>query len=239
MLRSRAIPMLLFAACGCGWGADFAREVQPILHQRCAPCHSGAKPAGGLNVVTRADLLRGGVSGPAIRAGAADSLLIRRVTAEASRMPLGQPPLADREVAMLREWIENGALWNPDSAMTAVSVETRVRPVRPVVPAGDASNPIDAFVGRYLHQKRLEAAPLVDDAVYARRVYFDLIGMPPSPEDLDRFVRNPEPRKRAVLADALLNRRQDYAEHWMTWWNDLLRNDQGVALPGEQREWIT
>src|SRR5262245_6712247 len=125
-----ACPILF--AVSVAWSADFARDVQPILHQRCAPCHSGAKPAGGLDVLTRANLLRGGASGPAIQPGAgAASLLIRRVTTETARMPLGQPALAEREVSLLREWIENGAPWNPDAALAAAAVATRVKPVHP------------------------------------------------------------------------------------------------------------
>src|SRR5262249_15831055 len=120
-----------------------------------------------------------------------------------------------------------------------VSVNTRVQPVRPAIPPSAESGPIDAYVERYLRTKGIPWPSSVDDAVYARRVYFDLLGMPPSPEELERFLRMRTSEKRDVLVQGLLDKRQAYAEHWMSFWNDLLRNEQGVALPGEKREWIT
>lgn len=218
---------------------DFAGEIQPILHSRCAGCHSGEKPQGGFSVLTRTALLSGGVSGPALKPGASgDSLLIRRVTAGEARMPLGQDALSGGEVDLLRRWIDEGAEWNAVAAM-AQPVNTRVKPVRPVVPASPHANPIDAFLERQWRDKVVAVPALVDDAVFARRVFFDLIGLPPSPQELADFLESTQAAKRELLIDDLLNRREAYAEHWMTYWNDLLRNEEGVALPGEKREWIT
>src|ERR1700738_4953666 len=108
--------LALFLACGILNAAPkvyFARDVQPILHSRCAACHSGDKPQAGLSVLTRAGLLSGGLSGPAVRPGASsDSLLIRRVTGGDARMPLGQKPLTENEVSLLSRWIDEGAEWN-------------------------------------------------------------------------------------------------------------------------------
>jgi hypothetical protein len=228
------------AALTAAPNVDFARDVQPILHARCAGCHSGEKPQANLSVLTRTALLAGGVSGPAVKPGAAaDSLLIRRVTAATARMPLGQPPLTDGEIGMLRKWIDDGAVWNGGSEVAAEPVNTRVKLVRPAVPPSSSSNPIDAFIERDLHQAGIRMPALAGDAVFARRLYFDLIGLPPDPEELKTFVQSGNAHKRELLIDELLGRREAYAEHWMTYWNDLLRNEEGVALPGEKREWIT
>ncbi|MEO7650364.1 MAG: DUF1549 domain-containing protein, partial [Bryobacteraceae bacterium] len=100
-------------------------------------------------------------------------------------------------------------------------------------------HPIDAFVARYSKTKGLSVPPLAADAVFARRAYLDLAGLPPTPEEQMAFAADKRPDKRDRLIDRLLNDRRRYAEHWMTLWNDLLRNDEGVAYPGEKREYIT
>src|SRR3954466_16348134 len=108
-----ASAVFVFIASGTLMAApkvDFASEVEPILHSRCAGCHSGEKPQAGLSVLTRTALLRGGVSGPAVKAGASsDSLVVKRVTSVEARMPLGQQPLSSSEVGVLSRWIDEGA----------------------------------------------------------------------------------------------------------------------------------
>jgi Protein of unknown function (DUF1549)/Protein of unknown function (DUF1553)/Planctomycete cytochrome C len=236
---ARALLLVTWATGAMAAGkVDFAREVQPILHSRCAGCHSGDKPQAKLSVLTRAGLLAGGLSGPAVKPGSSgESLLIRRVSEQASRMPLGQPPLTNNEIAILRDWVDAGAAW--DAGVAPIQVDTRIKPRRPAIPASSRLNPIDAFVERKLREKGIPVPPVVGDPVFARRAYFDLTGLPPTPEELDRFVNAAEPEKRERLVDQLLGQRQLYAEHWMSLWNDLLRNEDGVAYPGEKREWIT
>ncbi|MBL8222568.1 MAG: DUF1549 domain-containing protein, partial [Bryobacterales bacterium] len=236
------MPALLLCAAAVGMPAataDFARDVQPILHARCGGCHGGDKPQGGLSVFTRSALLKGGAHGPAVVAGASGkSLLIARVTATgASRMPMGQAPLAEREIAILRQWIDAGAEWNPNGqALTGLNA---VAPRRPAVPANSYTHPVDAFLARYAQGKRVALPPLASDAVFVRRAYLDITGLPPSPEEQDAFVRDRSLTKRDQLVDRLLQDRRRYAEHWITLWNDLLRNEDGVAYPGETRTWIT
>src|SRR6476661_6372633 len=162
---------------------DFARDVEPILHSRCAGCHSGEKPQARFSVLTRAALLAGGVSGPAVKPGSSEeSLLIRRVSVQEPRMPLGQPPLTNNEIAILRDWVDAGAAW--DAGVAPVQVDTRIKPRRPAIPASSRLNPIDAFVERKLRDKEIPVPPLVSDSVFARRAYFDLTGLPPTPEEL-------------------------------------------------------
>jgi hypothetical protein len=221
--------------------ADFARDVQPILHARCAGCHGNEKPQAGLSVYTRAALLKGGAHGSAIVPGSSrTSLLLARVSGGAPRMPLGQPPLSDSEIDVLRNWIDAGAEWNPNGS--PLQGEIPITPRRPPVPTISAgvptANPIDSFVARYW-KKNFPAPPLVSDAVFARRAYLDLGGLSPTPEEQDAFARDPRPDKRDRLIDRLLSDRKRYSEHWITLWNDLLRNDEGVAYPGEKREYIT
>jgi hypothetical protein len=191
-----------------------------------------------LSILTRAGLLEGGVSGPAVKPGSSrESLLIRRVSHQAPRMPLSGPPLTEREIALLRDWVDAGALWDPGGPPPAL--DTRIRPKRPPVPASDYANPIDAFVERYWKDQGITAPQLTEDAAFFRRASFDLIGLPPDPAELDHFLKDGDSGKRERLIDVLLSRRQAYGEHWMSFWNDLLRNEDGVAFPGEKRTWIT
>jgi hypothetical protein len=101
--------------------------------------------------------------------------------------------------------------------------ELATLPKPQALPKG-AGSPIDRFLG-------VEAAP-VGDAAFARRVYLDVIGLPPTIEQLDQFVNDQRPDKRTRLVDALLADKQGYAEHWMTFWNDLLRNDEQTNIDG-------
>ena len=95
---------------------------------------------------------------------------------------------------------------------------------------------MDRFINDYLRRQGLPVAqPGVGDAVFARRVYFDLWGLPPSPAQLQRFVEDRDPRKREYLIDALLRERRLYAGNWISWWNDLLRNDTGVNYQGDRK----
>src|SRR5437762_2689312 len=120
--RTCALIILLTSTLPAAPAVDFARDVQPLLHSRCAACHSGQKPQAGLSVLTRTALLTGGVNGPAVKPGASsDSLLIRRVTSAEAKMPLGQKPLTDGEVALLTRWIDEGAEWNAAAAPDPVN----------------------------------------------------------------------------------------------------------------------
>ncbi len=214
---------------------DFLRDVQPVLTSRCLVCHSGDTPQAGLRLHTREEMLRGGVSGPAIVPGNSEaSLLVQKITGRrGQRMPPAGPPLPEDAIARIRAWIDQGARWDGK----ALPAERRVplAPRRPAIPQGDAPNPVDRFVGAYLARHGIAPPAPVEDAVFARRIWYDIIGLPPSPEELAEFLADSRPDKRERWVDRLLARRRDYAEHWITFWNDLLRNDEGVVYHGDRR----
>src|SRR5574341_122649 len=115
-----------------------------------------------------------------------------------------------------------------------VAERPRLALTKPELPAAghEFANPIDGFVKQYFDKRGIELAPPVSDALFARRAYLDLWGLPPSPEELAGFLADRAADKRERLIDKLLADRRRYAEHWISFWNDLLRNDEGVVYHG-------
>ena len=214
---------------------DFARDVQPVLTSKCLTCHSGSSAQAELKLHTRAELLSGGASGPAIVPGDAEnSLLVRKISGQQGmRMPPAGAPLAPETIAIFRQWIDEGARF--EGVLGTADRLAPMAPRNPAIPAGVSPHPIDRFIGEYLQRQGIAIADPVSDAVFARRVYYDVVGVPPSPAELEAFVSDTDPGKREALVDRLLARCTQYAEHWMSYWNDLLRNDEGVIYHGERK----
>jgi hypothetical protein len=217
---------------------DFERQIAPIIKERCLECHSQDKRKGGLSLATYADALDGGRNGPAIRPGsAARSILIHRLTgAVEPQMPKDKDPLTPRELRLIRLWIDQGARRTPTSARAPQPWEAPLALTKPAVPPAiwpEWSGPLDRLVASYLSSHRIPAPRPVSDAAFARRVYLDLWGLLPTPEELQRFLDDSAPGKRAALVTSLLTDNQKYAEHWMSFWNDLLRNEDGVTYFSE------
>ncbi len=218
---------------------DFARQVHPILVKKCFGCHSSSTKQGGLSVETREALLTGGANGPAVVPNAAESSpLYQRVAGLAEpRMPMGMPPLTESEIAVVRGWIDEGAAWEESSeGPLRATAPLGLREVEP--PASPEANPIDRFVAAYRDSRGLLVAETVSDARFLRRAYLDLWGFLPPTAEQQAFLRSAEPDKRAQLIDTLLADNSLYAGRWITFWNDLLRNDEGVVYHGG-RETIT
>jgi mono/diheme cytochrome c family protein len=230
----RAAALLAFPCLA--QAVDFATEVHPILAARCAGCHSGAKPAAGLSLTSRALALAGGANGPAITPGnSSDSLLIQKVAGERGAiMPASGEPLTAAQIATLRAWIDAGAVW-PETAPVPAGWVAPIAPLQPDLPAAREPHPVDRFVAAYFAKHAMAFPAPATDARFARRVYFDLWGLPPTPAQLAAFLRDKDPGKRARLIDALLGDSRLYAENWISWWNDLLRNDLGSNYAGERK----
>jgi mono/diheme cytochrome c family protein len=236
----------LLALPGLAQAVDFATEVHPILAARCAPCHSGTKPAAGLSLASRAAAIAGGAGGPAIVAGdSAASLLIQKISGQrGATMPASGEPLTAAQIATLRAWIDGGAVWpeiTPQPAGRAAPGTEGIPPRQPDLPAGSEPHPVDRFIAAYFVKHGIAFPAQAPDTRFARRVYFDLWGLPPAPSQLEAFTHDRDPGKRARLIDTLLADSSPYAEHWISWWNDLLRNDPGSNYAGERKsitDWL-
>ncbi|MCH8830614.1 MAG: DUF1549 domain-containing protein, partial [Planctomycetes bacterium] len=217
-------------------------DVMPILQLRCAVCHGLRKREAGLDVRTRASLLKGGKSGAAIVLGKPQqSLILKRI--HAGEMPprrllikVAVKPISEAEIKTLTRWIAAGA---PEFAIKAdvatvtpdllVSEQDRRfwafrSPQAAVVPhvsnAGQVRTPIDAFILRRLEEKRLSLSGEADRRTLIRRAHFDLIGLPPTPADVRAFVADRNPNAYERLIDRLLASPQ-YGERWGQYWLDL------------------
>jgi hypothetical protein len=227
---------------------DFHRDVQPILAASCYACHSSNEPRADLRLDSKALALEGGVSGPAILPGdSRGSLLLHRVRGEDGqpRMPRTGTPLRADQVAVLASWIDQGANW-PESATNMHW--SYVKPVRPPVPAVQnpqwVRNPIDNFVLARLEREGLTPSPVASKETLARRLYLDLIGIPPSPPQVDAFITDTRSDAYERLVGELLAS-PHYGERMATPWLDLARyadsngyerDYQRVAWP--YRDWV-
>jgi hypothetical protein len=197
-----------------GPAVDYQREILPLLRARCYKCHSADKRKSGYRLDVRSAALRGGESGkPAIVPGAAGkSELIRRVgLAEGDEsMPPGKEKLAPAQVKLLRSWVDAGAPWpdalaNEGAAGGHWAFRAPVRPAEPAVKRqGWVRNPIDRFILARLEREGLTPSPEADRVTLIRRLSLDLIGLPPTVEEVDAFLADKSDRAYEKVVDRLL-----------------------------------
>jgi mono/diheme cytochrome c family protein len=205
-----------------------------ILENKCLSCHAGTKPKGGLSLESLESLLRGGESGPAILPDKPDeSLLIDYVVGNPPEMPKSGNPLSADEVSALKNWIAQGAKWPKDRKLEDRHIPDAqwwsLKPlVRPDIPEVDPkafhiANPIDAFVVAKLQQNGLPQSICSDRRTLIRRLSFDLIGLPPTPEQISAFVNDSRSDEQAYsdLVDQLLESPR-YGERWARHWLDVV-----------------
>jgi len=204
-------------------------EVAAVLLRRCYPCHSHAEGVmeAGLTLDSASGWLTGGDSGPAVVPGKPEeSLLVRAIRYEDENLQM--PPderLPDEEAALLVRWIAEGAA-DPQPGLAprqAAGDWWSLRPlVRPEVPAGSGRNPVDAFIDATLAAKGLPKAPPADARTLIRRLSYDLVGLPPTPEQVASFVADERPDAYERLVDRLLADPR-HGERWGRHWLDVAR----------------
>jgi mono/diheme cytochrome c family protein len=221
------------ALCAAGPAAvvDFRGDVAPLLRQHCLACHGPEHPKGGLSLDTRRHALRGASSGPVLAAGRSAASRLVHVVAGTAEDGLVMPPrgkrLSPQQVGLLRAWIDQGVTW-PDGVVLAAPPGSRhwaFQPLRrPALPAVKDQawprNPIDRFVLTRLERERIAPAPEADRRTLIRRVSFDLIGLPPTPAEVDAFLADTRPDAYERVVDRLLAS-PHYGERWARPWLDL------------------
>jgi hypothetical protein len=239
---------------------DFNRDVARVLAGHCLDCHNDFDLKGGLDLSTQQGARAGGDSGPVITGGKLDGSLLWQRVADDEMPP--EAPLRDEDKQVLRRWIEAGAKWGGGPIdVFRYSSEHRagydwwsLRPLtRPRVPvpvepsAGEApaANSIDRFVDARLHAARLHRSPPADRRTLIRRLSFDLTGLPPSPEAVQRFIDDNAPDAYERLVDRLLAS-PAYGERWARHWLDVVRFGESQGFERDKlrenawryRDWV-
>jgi mono/diheme cytochrome c family protein len=209
----------------------FDKEIRPIFEARCLACHGPDKQRSGFRLDRKAAALKGGDTGPAILPGkSGDSPLIRRLTSEIEkeRMPPTGDRLTPEQIARLRKWIDQGARWPATTADTlSLKDHWAFKPVtKPALPVVESKkwirNGVDHFILARLEKEKLAPSPEADRATLIRRLKFDLLGLPPSPEEVEAFVSDKDDRAYEKLVDRFLES-PHYGERWARHWLDVVR----------------
>lgn len=260
MKRIFGITILVFASVIARGANDadgvefFEKKIRPVLADNCYKCHSAnaEKIKGGLKLDTRADMLKGGDTGPALVPGEVEkSLIIKaiRYTDDDLKMPPKNKKLSAEQIADLETWVKMGA---PDPRTNSLAVAKNVvtaearkhwayQPVRspappPVKNSKWVQAPIDNFVLARLEAKNLTPSPRADKRTLIRRATYDLIGLPPTAEEVDAFLADNSPNAFAKVVDRLLAS-PHYGERWGRYWLDIARyaDTKGYVFEEERR----
>jgi hypothetical protein len=206
-----------------------------LIARNCLECHNPSDHKGGLDLTRRERALAGGDSGPALKPGdPADSLVIARITS-GEMPPKGRTKLANADRELLENWVKSGAKWAADPIDPFLYTSDRragynwwsLQPLHTVEPPAVVdeawpANPVDRFILHRLEKAGLRPSPLADRRTLIRRLSFDLVGLPPTPEDVEAFVSNSDPLAYEKLVDRLLDS-PHYGERWGRRWLDIVR----------------
>jgi hypothetical protein len=248
-----ALPVSLFVIASPLLAADrvdYVRDIRPILAKHCYDCHGGQKQRSGLRLDTTKGILAGGNSGPGIVPGnSAASKLIKAVTGtdDTKLMPPREPRLSAHEVSLLKSWIDQGArsprAEGPESPSGGdIRHWAFGKVVRPPIPAvkDDAwpRNPIDRFILARLEKEGIQPSPEADRVTLIRRLSLDLLGLPPSLQEIDAFLADRRPDAYERLVERWLQS-PHYGERWGRHWLDLARyaDSNGYSIDGPRSIW--
>ncbi len=211
---------------------DFVKDVQPILSSRCYECHGEKKQKADLRWDVKSVALKGGEHGAVIVPGkSAQSVMIQLVAGlkgADQRMPAKGEPLRAEQIGILRAWIDQGAQW-PEEASAKITdpkdhwaFKAPVKPLLPQVQSSQIRNPIDAFILARLEKEKLTPSPEADRVTLIRRLKLDLLGLPPTPGEVDEFVADKSPDAYEKLVERFLLS-VHYGERWGRHWLDVAR----------------
>lgn len=214
----------------------FEEDVQPILKAHCLKCHNTRDPEGGLDLSSAAALLKGSDDGPVVIKGSVEkSILLQKITAGKMPPPEAKNPLSAEKVAVIRNWIEGGALGKDEPVVAPVAKEREVTdkdrefwafrsPVAAPMPVvktrGRVRTPVDAFLLARLEAKGLDFSPDATKLTLLRRAHLDLVGLPPSPDEIEQFLADDCLNAYERLIDRLLDSPR-YGERWGRHWLDV------------------
>jgi PAS domain-containing protein len=222
---------------------DFVRDIKPILTRRCTSCHGVLKQTNDLRLDSPASIRRGGSAGPAIEPGkSTDSLLVEAITGADGvvKMPPEGDPLTAEQIDLIKKWIDGGAIAPDEPPPPDPARHWAFQlPTRPAVPAATDpawnGNPIDRFIAAEHAKRGLRPSPTASKEVLLRRVYLDLIGLPPTRQEMRDFLADGSPDAYEKVVDRLLAS-PHYGERWGRHWMDVWRYSDWDGYGAEVRE---
>ena len=234
------------------WGQDidYTRQIKPLLIQHCADCHGTDVQEGGFRVDTGGLVVRGGDRGLSVVSGKPEESLLMKVLegkGDIPQMPLEMDPLTDAQIKLIRDWITQGARLSEQESSTAIgrrkSDHWAFQPIkRPDVPKVNdnnwVNNGIDSFILKRLSKEGLSPSKTAVKATLIRRVYLDMLGIPPTPEQISKFQNDDSPAAYEQLVDQILSSPR-YGERWGRHWLDLARyaDSNGFTIDGPREIW--
>jgi hypothetical protein len=235
---------------GFGTKIDYNSQVKPILNKHCMGCHGGVKKAGNVSFLFEDEMLKPGKSGkvPVVRGDAHASEMIRRLLSDDpdERMPKNEAPLPESDIAILKQWVDEGAPW--DTHWSYIKpIKSEVPPLRTFnnlfglinrVESSWPKNEIDYFILQKLRGEGLSPSPQTNRATLIRRVSLDLTGLPPTLAEAKAFEKDPTPDAYEKVVDRLLQS-PAYGERWTSFWMDLARyaDTKGYESDGGRSMW--
>jgi mono/diheme cytochrome c family protein len=222
----------------------FSQDIKPIFDSSCIKCHARGRSKGGFQLDTRETILKGGDSGAAVVVGQSqDSLMIELVAGidPDNTMPKKGKRLTSEQVGLLRAWIDQRLSWDKGITFARETpLNLLPHPAKVTVSTESGENPIDQILKPYFREHGFKPPALVEDRLFERRAYLDVVGLVPPADGPGVFVTDGDPGFRARLVHNLLADNERYAEHWLSFWNDLLRNDyKGAGYIDGGRKSIT
>lgn len=206
---------------------DFVHEVVPILKKHCVECHGAGEAKGGFSLNTRELFLEDDAALPGDPEKSPFLQLIRAEDPDDRMPPKKKAAVSDEELEVLRRWVAEGLNWESGFTFGTPAYEPPLQHRNPELPSAreGREHPVDRLIDAYLLKAGKAFPEPADDDTYLRRVHFDLIGLPPTPAEIRKFRKDPSPDKHQRVVESLLADDVRFAEHWLSFWNDLLRND--------------
>ncbi|MEC9096675.1 MAG: DUF1549 domain-containing protein, partial [Planctomycetota bacterium] len=236
---------------GIGKESTFETEIQPLLTNKCADCHTGDNPKGGLKLGALIDLYRGGTSGPILVPGNAQKSFLFHITASGEMPPADySPPLSNNELELLRHWIDGGAKAEMEIDLSSLQQDTKsehwafqtLQPPKMALTAvqGNFQNAIDDLIAARLKSENLGFSDTASKLTLIRRASFDLTGLPPTPNEIQQFLKDTRQDAWHHLLDRLMAS-QHFGERWGRHWLDgvgysdtnAMDNDQAIVRPAK------
>src|ERR1043166_4704432 len=248
MHRLQFVPCLILLPVAVLGAApiDYVREVKPVLAENCYRCHGASQQKGGLRLDTAALACKGGDNGAAWKPGkSADSLIIKVLKGthdDIGRMPYKKPPLPDAQIKLIEQWIDQGAPAPGTGGPGKKVYLSFVPPVRAGPPAGRQKNrtphSLDHFIFSRLQQEKISPSPEADRVTLIRRLSLDLIGLPPTPAEVDAFLNDKRPDAYERVVDRLLAS-PHFGERWGRHWLDVARyaDSNGYSIDAPRSIW--